>query len=163
MGNEEPTLNSYPIPIINPNSIPVIGRHPYDHAADHYPSQIRYYLGKGKFQKEKKLSNERMNGKMKAINRVSLIEAHFVKVGRIGLIVTVRDPNPSKRRELKSTPNSPLFFLFKSTTYSPTLIWSGWRKHFKDSMVLRRGQAYFKFTRPNLLFSRHYQSLGNTY
>ena len=74
---------------------------------------------------KEKLSNERKNGKTKTIDKVRLIEAHFVIVGRTSPIVTVRDPNPNRTRELESTPKSPLVFLFKSIVYSLSLIWSG--------------------------------------
>ena len=99
---------------------------------------------------------------MKSTDEVSLIKAHFVSVGVINLIVTIRDPNFCTRRELEPISNPFLVLLPKRTTYTPGFIRGRRRSDFKGPTVLIQKQACFKLTRPNLL-TKHYQGLNDSY
>lgn len=77
---------------------------------------------------KEKFSYKRMNKETKATNEVSLIKAHFVRVGMTSPINIVRNPNLNKRRKLEPIPNYPFVLLFKSTMYTLSLMWSRWRR-----------------------------------
>ena len=92
---------------------------------------------------------------MKSADKVSLIKAHFVSIGETSPIVTIKDPNFCRKRELEPIPNHLLVLLPKRTTYTPGFMRGRKRSDFKGPTVLRRRQACFKLTRPNLL-TRYY-------
>ena len=62
----------------------------------------------------KNLPKKGMDGKVKTIDKVSLVEAHYVGVRMTSSIIVIGDPNLDRRRELKPVPNSPLVFSFQS-------------------------------------------------
>lgn len=74
---------------------------------------------------------------MESTNEVRLIKAHFVSVGVISFIITVRDPNFYRRRELELIPNPLFVLLFKRTTYTLGLMRGRKRSDFKGPKILK--------------------------
>ena len=62
-----------------------------------------------------KLPKKGMDGKLKTIDEVSLIEAYLVSVRTASPIIVIRDPNLDRQRELKPTPNPTLIIPSQST------------------------------------------------
>ena len=71
---------------------------------------------RSKSQKEEKLSDERMDGKSKTTEEVSLIKAYLVGIRMTSPIIIIGDPNQNERRELEFAQNPPFIFLLKGTT-----------------------------------------------
>ena len=103
-----------------------------------------------------------MDGKTKSIDKVSLIKEHFVSVEVTSPTVTIRDPNFCRRRELEPISNPIFVLLPKRTMYTLGFMRGRRRSDFEGSTILRRRQAYFMLTRPNLL-TKHYQGLSDSY
>lgn len=70
----------------------------------------------------KKLPKKRVDGKAKTTDEVSLVEAHFVSVRMESSIITIKDLNLDRRRELEPIPNSPIFFPFQNITNIPSFV-----------------------------------------
>ena len=103
-----------------------------------------------------------MNWEVESIDKVNLIKEYFVSVGVTSPIVTIRDPNFCRRRELEPISNPIFVLLPKRTMYTLGFMRGRRRSDVKGSTVLRQRQACFKLTRPNLL-TRHYQGLSDSY
>ena len=95
-------------------------------------------MGWGELQKEEKLSNEGISRETEPTDEVSFIKAHFISVGVIGSIVTIRDPNFYRRRELEPIFNPLLILLLKRTVYTLSFIRGRRRSDFKGTTVLKR-------------------------